>query len=218
MSKTKAIVLTSGGIDSTVALWWAVKQGWEITPLTFNYFARPKIEIVAMKKILERTNARDLITVPLDFMKEVEDLLKNGIFNDNLRGAPSSYIPARNLVFYSLGAYYSEVIGAELLVGGHNNGDPSKFPDSSSQFFKKLDELFSIGLWSYCNHPVKTVLPLKDKKKHEIIQLGIVLEAPLELTWSCNYDFEKPCGKCSSCLERGAAFKVLGKSDPSQYR
>jgi 7-cyano-7-deazaguanine synthase len=202
---TKAIVLVSGGIDSTIALWWVMRKDWEPIPLTFDYFARAKAEKSATRLILRKAGIEHFIEVPLESVKEVHDLAKEGRVPRTLKDAPEGYIPARNMIFYSIAAYYAEVFGAEFIVGGHNKGDPEEFPDSNPSFFRQMNGLLKMGLWSYRQKAVKILTPLRYKTKPDVVRLGLRLGAPLGLTWSCRFDAKKPCGKCSSCIERDHA-------------
>jgi 7-cyano-7-deazaguanine synthase len=206
---TKAIILVSGGMDSTVALWWVISKGWEPIPLTFDYFARSKAEKSATQKILKKAGIDRLIEVPLGTVQEVNDLARKERVPLTLKHTPEGYIPARNMIFYSIAAYYAEILGAEFIVGGHNKGDPEEFPDSSPSFFSQVNGLLRIGLWSYRQKAVRILTPLKDKAKPDVVRLGIKLGAPLELTWSCRFDTKKPCGKCSSCVEREQALSSV---------
>ncbi len=206
----KVIVLVSGGIDSTVALWWAMSQGWVAIPLTFDYFARPRAEKIATGRVLRKAGIRHLVEVPLEFMKESEDIAKHRDFPSRLRGFPEGYVPARNMIFYSIAAYYSEVLDARFVVGGHNETDTQEFPDSSPGFFRELNRLLVKGLWSYERGPVKILTPLHHKTKNRVVRLGLKLGAPIDLTWSCHHDGKQPCGKCSSCVERYEAFRTVG--------
>jgi len=205
----KAIVLVSGGIDSTVALWWVMRKGWVPIPLTFDYFARAKAEKSATRRVLKEAGISRLIEVPLAAVKEVYDLAREGRVPRTLKDAPEEYIPARNMIFYSIAAYYAEVFGAEFIVGGHNRGDPEEFPDSSPSFFRRMNDSLRLGLWSYRQRPVRILTPLREKTKPEVVRLGLRLGAPLGLTWSCRFDGKKPCGKCSSCAERDQALSSI---------
>jgi len=206
----KAIVLVSGGIDSTVALWWAKRQGWRVIPLTMNYHARPRAEKSATRRILDKAGIKHLVEVPLGFVKEVGDLAKEGGSPGFLDESPEGYIPARNMIFYSIAAYYAEFLDARFVVGGHNETDPQEFPDSSPEFFRNLNRLMAKGLWSYAHRPVKVLVPLRHKKKLQVVRLGMKLGAPIHLTWSCRHDGRRPCGECSSCIERDEAFRLAG--------
>ncbi len=210
MAKIRAIILISGGVDSTVALWWAKKKGWEIIPLTMSYHQRPKAEKRALRTILRKARVSGLIDVPLGFLKETQDLVKEGLGRKDLTDAPDSYIPARNMIFYAIAAYYAEAIGADVIVGGHNAGDPVEFPDSGKGFFESMERLYGRGLWSRRGKRVRIVLPLAGKDKVGVIRLGLQMGVPLSVTWSCHRDGAKPCGRCGSCEERDEAFSESG--------
>lgn len=207
----------SGGIDSAVCLWWTRSQGWDPLPLTVDYHARPSAETRAIRDLLSLAGVEDLITVPLPFLKEIDDLKKEGLGNPSLTRAPDPYIPARNLIFYSLAGYYAETLGTPLIVGGHNGIDPETFPDSSPDFFVHMTSLYRLGLWSYPVTQVSIKLPLAGKPKEEVVGIGLRLGVPFERTWSCYWDRAKHCGRCASCLERKSAFAGLGIPDPVEY-
>jgi 7-cyano-7-deazaguanine synthase len=213
----KALVLLSGGIDSAVCLWWARRQGWDAVALTVDYHERPKAETRAVRDLLAGARVKDLITVPLPFLMEIDDLKKDGLVNPLLEAAPGPYIPARNMIFYALAGYYAETLGTPLIVGGHNGIDPETFPDSSPDFFTHVNSLYRLGLWSYPRSPVSIKLPLAGKPKDEVLSMGLKLGVPFEVTWSCYWDGEKHCGRCGSCLERKDAFRRLGVADPVPF-
>ena len=213
----RALILLSGGLDSSVCLWWARRKGWDVLPLTVDYHQRPTAEMRAVKALLATAEIRDLVRAPLPFLKDVEDLKKEGLANPVLEAAPSSYIPARNMIFYAIAGYYAETLRARLIVGGHNGIDPETFPDSSPDFFTQVNSLFRLGLWSYPNARVSIKLPLAGKPKEEVVDMGLKLGVPFEHTWSCYFDGERHCGACESCRERRAAFEALGVRDPVPY-
>lgn len=214
----RAIVLLSGGVDSAVTLWWARKQGWDVQPLTFDYFGRPRREHAAVEALVKRATVRPIRYVDLPFLKEVDDLREAGLANPVLRDSPEGYIPARNLIFYSLAAYYAELEGTRYLVGGHNGVDPESFPDASPKFFDYLNNVLHLSLWSYDRSPVQVVVPLSGKSKEEVLRLGRDLGVPFELTWSCYWDRDVHCGTCVSCKERREAFEAIGLPDPVPYQ
>ena len=213
----RAIVLLSGGIDSAVTLWWARKQGWDAHPLTFDYFGRPRREHTAVEALVKEAGVPPTRTVDLPFLKEVDDLRAAGLANPVLKDSPEGYIPARNLIFYSLAAYYAELEGSRYLVGGHNGIDPASFPDASPRFFEFLNSVFRLSLWSYDASPVQVVVPLSGKSKEDVLRLGQDLGVPFGITWSCYWDREVHCGTCVSCRERRDAFAALGLTDPVAY-
>lgn len=212
-----ALVLLSGGIDSAVCLWWAQQKGWEVLPMTVSYHRRPLAEVRAVRDLLRAAGLRDPLEIPLPFLKEMDDLKKEGLANPLLKEAPDPYIPARNMIFYALAGYYAETLGAHFIVGGHNGIDPETFPDSSPDFFSHVNSLYRMGLWSYRSAPVSIRLPLAGKPKEEVVSMGLRLGVPFELTWSCYWDRDDHCGECGSCIERRDAFRSIGREDPVAY-
>lgn len=213
----RAIVLLSGGVDSAVTLWWAKKQGWDVHPLTFDYFGRPRREHTATEALVKRAGVRPIRYVDLPFLKEVDDLREGGLENAALEASPEGYIPARNLIFYSLAAYFAELDGTHYLVGGHNGTDPESFPDASPKFFQFLNSVFELSLWSSDRSPVQVVVPLGGKSKEDVLRMGRDMGVPFELTWSCYWDRDTHCGTCVSCRERREAFAAIGMKDPVPY-
>ncbi len=213
----RAIVLLSGGLDSAVTLWWAKAQGWDVQPLTFNYYGRPKREHVASEALVRRAAVRPVRSLDLPFLKEVDDLRPSGFDNSVLEDSPEGYIPARNLIFYSLAAYVAELDGMRYLVGGHNGTDPESFPDASPKFFEHLNRLFGMSLWSFDRTPVEVLVPLSGMSKEDVLRMGQKLGVPFELTWSCYWDQDVHCGSCVSCKERREAFAAVRLKDPVAY-
>jgi 7-cyano-7-deazaguanine synthase len=194
-----ALVLLSGGIDSAVALYWARAQGWTVTTIEFDYYLRPERERESCRR-LRACACVEGITVPVGFLRETGDL--EPPVNEALGRAPEGYLPVRNLIFYSICAYYAEIRGAGAIVGGHNRTDPESFPDAGREFFARLEGLLDRAMWSHASTGTRIVLPLIDLDKAGVIELGRRLGVPFDLTWSCYYDGERPCGVCISCIER----------------
>lgn len=204
-----ALVLLSGGIDSAVALFWARREGHRLVTLEVEYHQRPRREWEASAALGQRAGAERCV-VPLPFVREAADLPGGG----PLAGAPRGYIPARNLLFYSVAAYHAEVLGASFLVGGHNREDAARFPDARRSFFDGLEALFAHGLVSPHGRALRVVLPLADRDKIETLRLGLDLGVPFEHTWSCYEDGARPCRACPSCEERAKAFAACETVDP----
>ena len=214
----RAIILLSGGIDSAVTLWWAKEQGWDLRPLTFDYYGRPKREHDALRGLTAQAGTGPVRRVDLPFLKEVDDLRKEGGFeNRALTDSPEGYIPGRNLIFYSLAGYYAELDAVRYIVGGHNGIDPETFPDSSPKFFNFLNSVFPLSLWSYDTSPVRILVPLSGKTKEEVVRMGLEMNVPFNVTWSCYWDRDMHCGTCASCTERREAFESVGVRDPVAY-
>lgn len=191
----RTLVLLSGGLDSAVALWWALREGHDVTALSFRYPGRPARETRAARDLAERAGVR-LVESDVPFLREPE--------GGRFVAAPRGYVPARNAVFYAAAAYHAEVLGMDAIVGGHNADDAARFPDASAAFFARLEALLADGLWSpdaAASGP-KLVMPLSSLTKLQVVALGRSMGVPLALAWSCYEDGEAPCGACPSCVER----------------
>lgn len=209
---SRVLVLLSGGIDSAVALWWSLDAGHDVRALTFDYHLRPEPEKRATRALAEAADVPDLRTIDLPELREVADL--EGSAPPALDGAAPSYVPHRNLIFYSLAAHHAERAGATRIVGGHNGVDPETFPDSGPAFFEGLNDLLAMGRWSATEDGLEVVNPLHGRSKREVVWLGRKLGVPFERTWSCGEHVEAPCGACASCRERAEAFEAAGLQDP----
>jgi 7-cyano-7-deazaguanine synthase len=117
-------------------------------------------------------------------------------------------------VFYSIAAYFAEAYGCSVIIGGHILADTDQFPDASYNFFKSLEQLINRGKHKRENTNIEILLPLIKLSKSEVVKLAKNLSVPLELTWSCYSDGEKPCGQCSSCLKRKKALDICNYIKP----
>lgn len=208
----RALVLLSGGIDSTVACWWALDQGYEVRALTLNYFKRPPPEQRATRRIAEEAGV-GLTELDLPWLRELEDPEHPLLDNPGLADAPEGYVPARNPIVYAIAAHVAEIVGAETIVGGHNDVDPERFPDASAGFFERFGDLLSDSLASGMELGIEQ--PLLGLSKREVVEEGLRLGAPLEASWSCYERGPEPCGECPSCRTRREAFQAAGIEDPS---
>lgn len=207
----RAVVLVSGGLDSTVALWWALEEGLQVRALTFDYFKRPPPEQEATRRIVDEAGV-EIVEIDLPWLRELEDPVHPLLDNPDLADAPEGYVPARNPILYAIAGHVAEIVGAERIVGGHNGVDPERFPDASSAFFGRFSGVLSESLAS--EGRIEILQPLLGRDKREVIELGHRLGAPLELCWSCYEEGPEPCGQCPSCSTRNQAFAAAGVSDP----
>ncbi|HIH45128.1 MAG TPA: 7-cyano-7-deazaguanine synthase, partial [Candidatus Methanoperedenaceae archaeon] len=124
--------------------------------------------------------------------------------------AGAVWVPARNMVFLSIGAAFAENFGCELITTGFDREEAATFPDNTVEFIDRFNRALEYGTLS---RPV-VFAPLKDMDKKDIVRRGIEIHAPLELSWSCYLSGEKPCGSCESCVRRERAFRLAGIEDP----
>jgi 7-cyano-7-deazaguanine synthase len=214
----KAVVLLSGGLDSSACLYWAVKKGYKCFGLVFNYGQKHKKEILNAKKIaavakteieIIKLNLPWLKTSSLiDKTKKIPNLPLPEIISGKI---PSTYVAARNLMFVSIAASWADAILADAVIMGANALDYSGYPDCRPEFIKPLQNAINKGTRL---KKLKILTPLINLTKAEIVKLAIKLRVPLELTWSCYGGGKKPCGKCDSCKLRQKGFKLAGIKDP----
>ncbi len=206
----KAIVLLSGGLDSTTTLYYALDKGYKCHALIFDYGQRHRKEVrsaVALAK-REKIEYRVLkIKLPwkgsslLDKKKKVPN-------RKTLKGIPSTYVPARNTIFLSFALSYAEAIGAGAIFIGANAIDFSGYPDCRPSFYKAFQKVIKKGTKK---QKIKVLTPLINKTKAQIIKLAMRLKVPLDLTWSCYAGGTKPCGVCDSCKLRAKGFADIIK-------
>ena len=211
-----AIVLLSGGIDSATALYWALDKGYTVQAVTFTYQGRPDRELEAARKIASSAGV-DYLEAELPFMKTASGILRENAGAYAGVKVPEGYIPTRNLVFYSLAAYYAEIYSASHIIGGHLETDCIGFPDATPKFFSAVEQLindFKYDSGSATSKRISLLMPFLKKSKTDVLSLAVDLKVPLELTWSCYYAGNMPCGKCATCLERADAFASTGLEDP----
>ncbi|MBQ7908202.1 MAG: 7-cyano-7-deazaguanine synthase QueC [Elusimicrobiaceae bacterium] len=218
--KKKAIVLFSGGLDSTTCLYWALAQGYACETLTVSYGQKHEREVRAAKEIADKLGVKQHF-VTLDFpwlassslvdgKQEIPDLPMEEIESGKI---PSTYVPGRNLVFLSIAASLMDSLHADAIVAGPNAIDFSGYPDCTPMFFKSASEAINRGTEQGVTKGVEVLAPLMDLSKEDIVKLGVKLGVPFELTWSCYSGGEKPCGHCDSCKLRARGFAEAGVKD-----
>ena len=215
-----AVVLLSGGLDSTVAAAHAQAAGFTLTALTIDYGQRHRIELDAAAAVARALRIERHIVLPLDLRAFggsalTEDIAvpKGGVGD----GIPVTYVPARNTVFLSLALALAEASGARDIVIGVNAIDYSGYPDCRPAFIAAFEAMAALATKAGVEGARFTVqTPLAPLSKAEIVRLGVQLGAPLALTWSC-YDPQagRPCGACDSCRLRAAGFAQAGETDPA---
>lgn len=222
MKNEKAVVLFSGGIDSTTALYWAKKEFACVYAMVVNYAQRHNIEVNMAQQIAGQLQVEThVIQFPLkdivfsaliDKEKEIPESLAA---SKNEAGIPFTYVPFRNGIFLSLAAAFAESREVFNLVTGFNLIDTPDYPDTTEAFTKKMEAAINQGTSaSITGKTFKIHTPLIGKSKKEIIQMGLELGADYSYSISCYRGDEVPCLKCPSCDIRSNAFGQLDKEDP----
>jgi 7-cyano-7-deazaguanine synthase len=216
VKEIKALVLLSGGIDSATCLYWTKKKFSKVYAITFNYYDRIEKEKKAAADLAKRSGIANLLEINVPFIKEYSDFYNNdrNRYEAKDDNRLSSYIPARNLIFYSISAHYAEFLDIKWIIGGHNSHDAKFYKDATKDYIHKINSLLKQGRLIRSNEPCTVVLPLAEMDRRKIINLAIELRVPLELTWSCHLKGESHCRQCYSCLQRIEAFDSLGIKDP----
>jgi 7-cyano-7-deazaguanine synthase len=223
---SKAVVLLSGGLDSTVTLAYALALGEEVVPISFRYGQRHLRELEAAKLVVSHYRLKQHVVVDMDLSAyrtnaltspEVEVPLGRDI-HDIGEDIPPTYVPARNIIFLSVAAGLCESVEADRIYIGANAVDYSGYPDCRPEFFQAFERVLEVGTRRGVEgRPMRVIAPLLRKSKADVVRLGKELEAPLDLTWSCYRGGAKACGQCDSCLLRLKGFKEAGYADEIEY-
>ena len=222
----KAVILLSGGLDSSTVLYQAKDLGCECYAISFDYQQRHRRELHAAVAIAHSAGVIDHKLVSFDLRQwggsaltdDSIDLPRLSSMTEISQNIPVTYVPARNTIFLSFALAYAETIGAHEVYIGVNVLDYSGYPDCRPDYIQAMQEVFRLGTkQGREGQAIKIVAPLINLKKTEIIQLGNSLGVPWEQTWSCYSGDYICCGVCDSCQLRLAAFAELGISDPLSY-
>lgn len=219
----RAVVLLSGGLDSTTAAAYARRDGWTLYALTVRYGQTHQHEIEAARRVARSLGVARHAEIDVDLRAfGGSSLLGEGeIPKDRWMAGPASipttYVPARNTIFLSLALAWSEVIGAGRIVIGVNALDYSGYPDCRPEFISAFEYLATLATRAGVEgRPVRIWAPLQQLTKAGIVRLGLELGVDFALTHSC-YDPApdgRPCQRCDSCQLRARGFAEAGVSDP----
>lgn len=217
----KAVVLLSGGLDSACVLYLAKSRGYKSFCLVFDYGQRHRKEIESAIKIAKAAGCPYRV-VKIALPWKGSSLLDNKIKvpvglktlkPQSVKGIPSTYVPARNIIFLSFALSFAEAAGAGTIFIGAHTQDYSGYPDCRPEFFEAFRKVILAGTKAGVERRgINLEAPLINKTKAQIIRLGARLGVPFRLTWSCYKGGKRPCGKCDSCLYRAKGFLESGTS------
>ena len=224
----RAVILLSGGLDSSTTLAIAKNSGFKLFGLTFRYGQRHKFEIISAQKIAQAYNLADHKITEIDLRTfggsaltddlDVPKDRNNGTMNKSI---PITYVPARNTIFLSFALAWAEVLGANDIFLGVNSMDYSGYPDCRPEYIQSFEIMANLATKTGVEgkQSIKIQTPLINMTKKEIIKKGLKLGVDYSLTHSC-YDPENDgisCGRCDACQIRLRGFQEAGIKDPIKY-
>ena len=223
----RAVILLSGGLDSTVTAAVARSDGYGLYCLTIAYGQRHAVEVSRARAVAEALQAAEHRVAEIDLQCIGGSALtghmavpKDRGAADRTEGIPATYVPARNMIFLSLAFAYAEVCEARRIYFGANVVDYSGYPDCRPEFIRAFEIAAKLGTKSgTMAKPIEILAPLLLSSKAEIVRRGSELNVPFHLTHSC-YDPDQAgvaCGRCDSCLIRREGFRQAGVVDPVPY-
>ncbi len=226
MSEKRAVVLLSGGIDSTTTLALAKREGYRVYALSFRYGQRNRFELDAAKRVAKAIGVEEHLIIDIDLrliggsaLTGAIEVPKGRTAQEIGKGIPVTYVPARNTIFLSFGLAWAEVLMAQDIFIGVNSIDYSGYPDCREEYIRAFEEMANLALKETVEGKIRIKIrtPLIRMRKSEIIKKGLELGVDYGMTISC-YDplpDGKPCGLCDSCILRKKGFEELGIPDPA---
>lgn len=220
----KAVVLLSGGLDSTVCMAVAKSNDYELFPLSFNYQQRHNVELESARKVAQYYQANRHLVIENNMGEFGGSALTDPSIEVpdgdlHRKDIPPTYVPARNLIFLSYALGYAEALGAERIFIGVNALDYSGYPDCRPEFINLFQQLADYSTKAAVQDKQRILIetPLIHLSKKDIVMLGKQLGAPLHLTHSCYRGGDTACGTCDSCVLRLKGFAEAGIPDPITY-
>ena len=219
MNSQYALVVFSGGMDSTTALLWARREFSGVSAVSFSYGAKHNARELAAANVICRKLNIPRLEIPLDFIGKYfhSSLLKTGgaipegAYNED--NMSSTVVPFRNGIMLAAAAGLAEDSGYSAVILGNHTGDHAIYPDCRPEFIDGMARAIETGTGG----KVKLLSPFCNMTKGQIASLGASLGVDYSLTWSCYNGREKHCGKCGTCQERKEAFREAGIPDPTVY-
>lgn len=218
----KAVIVLSGGLDSTTCAYIAKSEGYEVHCLSFDYGQRHNKELDCAARIADKIGIdHRIIKLPTPRGSALTDDIevpKDRNLEEMSKEIPITYVPARNTLFIAYALQYAEEIGANAIFIGLTAMDYSGYPDCRPEYVEAWQNLINLATKKTVEGGViELKAPLLHLYKAEIIEMGTDLKVPYQWTWSCYSGGEKACGKCDSCLLRLKGFKEAGQVDPIKY-
>jgi 7-cyano-7-deazaguanine synthase len=223
-----AVLLLSGGLDSTTLLAMALAEGFDVHAMSFRYGQRHATEIDAARRVAAHSGVRDHVIVDIDLrvfggsaLTSNIDVPKDRRLDDMSVGVPITYVPARNTIFLSFALAWAEVLGARAIFIGVNAIDYSGYPDCRPEYIAAYERMANLATRGGVDgsNPTSIRAPLLHLSKADIIRTGLSLGVDYSITQSC-YDpgpHGQACGHCDACQLRLQGFADAGAHDPAPY-
>ena len=229
MNRPKAVVLLSGGMDSTTVAAIALSRGFDVHGLTFRYGQRHQGEVEAARRVAERLGIRRHVVLDIDLRAFGGSALtgdlevpKDTPIDEIGQRIPSTYVPARNTIFLAFALGWSEVLSASDIFLGANALDYSGYPDCRPEFLQSFQTMANLATRAGVEGGARLTIhtPLLTLSKREIIEQGLALGVDYGITRTC-YDPAPDgaaCGRCEACTLRLKGFREAGLEDPAPYQ
>jgi 7-cyano-7-deazaguanine synthase len=216
----KAVVLFSGGLDSTVLVYHLLNKGADLKLLSIDYGQRHEKELKSSSEIAEFLELEhEILRLPM-----LNNLLGGSALTDPSISLPEGHyaedsmkatvVPNRNMILLSLAAGHAISLQFDTVAYAAHAGDHTIYPDCRPEFATAMDQALKLCDWN----TVSLYRPFVQLSKHDLVRKGKELGVPFEKTWSCYAGNDKHCGKCGTCVERKEAFELVGLLDPTEYK
>jgi len=216
----KAVVLFSGGLDSTVLVYDLLNEGADLKLLSIDYGQRHEKELKSSSEIAEFLELEhEILRLPM-----LNNLLGGSALTDPSISLPEGHyaedsmkatvVPNRNMILLSLAAGHAISLQFDTVAYAAHAGDHTIYPDCRPEFATAMDQALKLCDWN----TVSLYRPFVQLSKHDLVRKGKELGVPFEKTWSCYAGNDKHCGKCGTCVERKEAFELVGLLDPTEYK
>lgn len=222
MNQQLAIILASGGMDSTVCAGIAASLGYELAGLHINYGQRTQSrELRAFTEVCEFYDIKHRLVVDISHLRQIggssltDSAINVSTANLESTDIPTSYVPFRNANILAIATSWAEVLGAQAIFIGAVQDDSSGYPDCRVEFFQAFEKAIQTG--TKPETVIRIITPVIDMTKKEIALRGTELGVPFHLTWSCYQEEDRACGECDSCALRLRGFAQAGLVDPIDY-